>query len=483
MNRKLNYLWLIPFGFFGLFGIAEAFNFNFGHFGLMKGANRVYENLTTALSWSPSSKAFGNVSTGTVHTQLFTLTNSGNDLAEDITISTTGSAFRSYSGTCAAFGNLSAGKSCTKKVEYTSITGESTGFLNYSAPNIARTGAALSGTGVDYSPPTTPVISATAGDTQVTIALDSGGVGATSYNLGWDMSSHGAYGDYANSITGVTLPYVHTGRTNGTPYYYMLAAVGTYGTSYSTEATATPAAPNVNYCNDASAVACYYMNGANGAGETDRTTNGNNLSLTGTISSSSTVPSGYSGLSRSYSLGGSYLSINGEGGTLDINGATAKVSLSAWIRVATVPGSTVSNVILGKWDSTGNQRQYKIQITGTGSSEFKIEGQVSSGGSSAVTVSSTTTTYVANTWYHVCFVDNNVDLRLYVNGSLASTPSSHTAGIYNGNALFMIGNKPDGTQQFLGLIDEAGVFSRELTSTEVADIHTNGLTGNKGGSD
>jgi hypothetical protein len=34
-----------------------------------------------------------------------------------------------------------------------------------------------------------------------------------------------------------------------------------------------------------------------------------------------------------------------------------------------------------------------------------------------------------------------------------------------------------------GLIDEVAVFDRELSSAEVLDIYTNGISGNKGGSD
>ena len=100
------------------------------------------------------------------------------------------------------------------------------------------------------TPPTTPVISATAGDTQVTIALDSGDVGALTNTLYWDTTSRASYNLYANNISNATLvaasfpgtPYVHGSLTNGTPYYYRLCGTDLAGQTCSSESTATPAA-------------------------------------------------------------------------------------------------------------------------------------------------------------------------------------------------------------------------------------------------
>lgn len=102
------------------------------------------------------------------------------------------------------------------------------------------------------NPPTTPVISATAGDAQVTIALVSGDVGSLINVLYWDTT---AGNTHANNISSATLvaagfpgtPYVHTGRTNGTPYYYSLVGTDLAGSTESNEATATPAAAGGYY--------------------------------------------------------------------------------------------------------------------------------------------------------------------------------------------------------------------------------------------
>lgn len=87
--------------------------------------------------------------------------------------------------------------------------------------------------------PTTPVASVAAGNSSTIISLVSGGTGATSYDIYWGTST--GITTASTKITGVTLPYTHTGLTNGTTYYYKLSAVNSSGHAESTEVSATPA--------------------------------------------------------------------------------------------------------------------------------------------------------------------------------------------------------------------------------------------------
>lgn len=136
---------------------AWAFTFNFG-FNFEGGSSRGFVDLLPSLSWSPASKAFGNVSTNVQHSWLFTLINAGNDIAEQVKVSVTGTGFRNYSGNCpTGFFNLSSGRNCTTKVAFKPTSAASfTGYLNYSAPNIAKVAANLTGTGVAGAGDTTP---------------------------------------------------------------------------------------------------------------------------------------------------------------------------------------------------------------------------------------------------------------------------------------------------------------------------------------
>lgn len=85
----------------------------------------------------------------------------------------------------------------------------------------------------------------TAGDTTNTItftAVD----GSSSYNLYWDTTAGVAITD--NQITGVTSPYTHTGRSNGTEYFYVYTAIiDSVETEISNELSGTPAAPAPPY--------------------------------------------------------------------------------------------------------------------------------------------------------------------------------------------------------------------------------------------
>jgi hypothetical protein len=107
---------------------------------------------------------------------------------------------------------------------------------------------------VKGSIPTTPVISAAGGDTTATVTLNSGDVGFLTNILYWDTTSHPGsagteYLSYANSIISSTLvtagfpstPYVHTGRTNGTTYYYRLRGTDVAGSTQSNETSAAAA--------------------------------------------------------------------------------------------------------------------------------------------------------------------------------------------------------------------------------------------------
>lgn len=246
-------------------------------------------------------------------------------------------------------------------------------------------------------------------------------------------------------------------------------------------------AGNTNYCNDANAQLCLYMNGAGSEDETDHSANGYTITQENGITSSDTVPSGYSGKSRSFASASEQRFYCDNSTCANLQIANQAFTMMAWVNVSTVPASASSYGIMRKYATMNNQRQYALLLTGTGSSQFKFSTYLSTSGTSAVALSSTTTTYVASTWYHVAVVYNGTDVRIYVNGSLDCTPASMTGNLYNGTAPYRIGTETNSSEQitnlFNGLIDEVGVFNRALSLSEVQDIYTNGLTGNKGGSD
>ena len=83
---------------------------------------------------------------------------------------------------------------------------------------------------------------ATGGNTQVTLSW-SGSAGATSYNVQRSTTNGGSYTTVASPTT---TSYTDTGLSNGTTYYYVVAAVNSIGESgNSNQASATPTATGI----------------------------------------------------------------------------------------------------------------------------------------------------------------------------------------------------------------------------------------------
>jgi fibronectin type 3 domain-containing protein len=95
-------------------------------------------------------------------------------------------------------------------------------------------------------PPTVPAaptgVSATGGVNQVTVSWSSV-TGANSYNV-YGSTTSGVTVSSGTKIAGVTSPYVHTGLSASTAYYYIVTAMNGAGESAaSSQATATTSAP------------------------------------------------------------------------------------------------------------------------------------------------------------------------------------------------------------------------------------------------
>ncbi len=88
-----------------------------------------------------------------------------------------------------------------------------------------------------WDPPT--AVTALAGGDSVTLSWTSA-AGATKYNIYWS-TTFGVTTASANSITGVISGYIHTGRSSGTTYYYVVTAANSSGeTPASSQVSATP---------------------------------------------------------------------------------------------------------------------------------------------------------------------------------------------------------------------------------------------------
>jgi hypothetical protein len=226
-----------------------------------------------------------------------------------------------------------------------------------------------------------------------------------------------------------------------------------------------------NWCS--SAVGCFLMEGS--TTETDEA-QGNTLSVSTDDTIEQSGDHKFGSYSRSFVASDLDYLYHADGLDTDINGAEAALSIVLWIKTT---DSSISDdlEIVSKYNATGNQRQYKLNIDDSDGEVLKA--WISADGTNT-TAAYGTTDIADNAWHHIAVVYNGSNITLYVDGSVdtngANNPASYSSGIYNGSAQFRIGVR-DGLSNvaFNGLVDDVGIFDTALSQANVQDIMNNGL--------
>lgn len=165
----------------------------------------------------------------------------------------------------------------------------------------------------------------------------------------------------------------------------------------------------------------------------------------------------YSFPSNSYSGAfdgsGDYISVPSSS-SLSIGGS---LTITAWIRKDT---TGVFGAILAKRDTSGSNTNYQLIVRNTNVLSFYQGG----------TVVNDTTALSANTWYHIAVVATSGSTDFYINGSLSSSQSGTT--ITSTSANLYIGQVVNASY-WDGYMDEIAIFDRALTSTEIGNIYNN----------
>lgn len=153
---------------------------------------------------------------------------------------------------------------------------------------------------------------------------------------------------------------------------------------------------------------------------------------------------------------------------------TGDFSASVWVNLeAALDGTLIEYNLISKYRPTGNQRSYSFNYTwngGTPRLQF-----VSSTNGAGASVGSANVTLSAATWYHLVFIytASAGSVEFFVDGSSIGSDTALGTSIFNGTADFEIGAQ--NAAFFVdGLIDEVAVWSRVITSDEVAEIYNSG---------
>jgi hypothetical protein len=154
---------------------------------------------------------------------------------------------------------------------------------------------------------------------------------------------------------------------------------------------------------------------------------------------------------------------------------TAAVSLVVRLTPESLPGFMY---IISKWAPTSNLRQYRLAINTSNLFDFAIS---ANGVADVLAVSGSPA--VAGVSYWVAGVYDGQVLWVLVDGVRSGAPVFSTVALFTGASAFRLGASGNAGSYYDGLIDEAYVFNRAISTAEFAGIiAAGGLNAPTGGS-
>ena len=151
--------------------------------------------------------------------------------------------------------------------------------------------------------------------------------------------------------------------------------------------------------------------------------------------------------------------------SLNYTNTTTPISISCWINSSGTGGTIVQNLF-------NNTTGYQLYLFG-GNVKFRV----SSGSFPNELRKELTSAISTSTWYHVVVTyDGSADVsgvKIYLNAT--EPASSNTYNACSSTSLTSVSTIIGGTNAFFnGILDEVGIWNRELTSTEVTELYNSG---------
>ncbi len=330
-----------------------------------------------------------------------------------------------------------------------STSPSTTYFYQVSAVN----GAGLEGNKSDEAstvtgdnPPTAPKnLSASAGNQQITLDWsDNSEPDLAGYHVYRSTTTGGPYTQITSSLLSSST-YIDGGLTNGTRYYYVVAAKDAVGneSANSNEANAIP------IDQDLTLVSHWKFDEGSGMSTADASGNGNHGTISGTSWTTGKI--------------GNALSFDGVNDYVTASAITpGQLTVSAWININStatwqciVERGDASNVGWHVYVNSGNRLYSSLN----GDAVYSTAGTIST-----------------NTWYHVTVTWDGATVKHYTNG--VQTASAALSSLKDVGSNTIIGTRLAGGPKlaFKGVIDDVRLYNRALSAAEIQALASGTLS-------
>lgn len=172
-------------------------------------------------------------------------------------------------------------------------------------------------------------------------------------------------------------------------------------------------------------------------------------------------------------------------GTFSVIYTDVNFTIAGRVFLKSFPAVDSFSVIADKWKESGNQRSWSFKIWNDGGT-MKLIVSVSSTGTATSSEKAQAITISTGQWYHFAVTFNKAsdEIKFYQDGAqVGSTQVTGlgTNNIFDGTAGVGIGGQADTDTYFLdGAITDVRIWSRVLSSVEMADLYANPTTFNNG---
>jgi hypothetical protein len=153
---------------------------------------------------------------------------------------------------------------------------------------------------------------------------------------------------------------------------------------------------------------------------------------------------------------------------------TAAITVEGWI-YPRLPLDPVAAPVLKKAGGGGYWGQdngYSLELAGSSSIRFWLFLDGGRGWTASASAPLS-----ANWWSHVAGVYDGASISVYVNGVLVGPATAASGQIVSSAHNLQIGHDPSNPRYFNGLIDEASLYNRALSASEIHDIYASGIAG------